>query len=222
MSALIRRMAEKRMPRAERGEQRPPRTCGIRTCPCPGVYPTAGSSTAVRVCHCRVTPCEGAKPFANQLDGGGIPRATSLTRGRGGSSIGPMETRRLGTVLALALGLRRLRRVPRRLCADAADPALDARLRNIETAFRDGDAAALRVVLPGRREGAGRPEGPDERCRVVRPGQLEVVFARIFEGQQTREFGFRKEDVTVSMPGTAFARGRAGCAAAGPASRRTP
>ena len=38
--------------------------------------------------------------------------------------------------------------------------------------------------------------------------QLEVIFVRIFDENRTREFAFRDEEVTVSAPGTAFARGR--------------
>ena len=40
------------------------------------------------------------------------------------------------------------------------------------------------------------------------PGQLQVIFERIFDENRTRDFAFRKQDVTVSSPGTAFAKGR--------------
>jgi hypothetical protein len=35
-----------------------------------------------------------------------------------------------------------------------------------------------------------------------------VIFAQIFEQYSTRELAFPKTDVTLSSPGTAFARGR--------------
>ena len=40
------------------------------------------------------------------------------------------------------------------------------------------------------------------------PSQLEVIFGRIFDENRTRQFSFRDEDVTVTGPGVAFARGR--------------
>jgi hypothetical protein len=97
---------------------------------------------------------------------------------------------------------------PRPVGAADIDQALEARLRRIEAAFRDGDAAGVRLS-----------SAPSGKVRVdlrdltsgpgsYGPGQLEVVFDHVFQGQQTREFTFRKEDVTVSVPGTAFARVR--------------
>jgi hypothetical protein len=93
---------------------------------------------------------------------------------------------------------------------DAAtdDRALSSRLRRIETAFRDGDAgslrasfasgARLRVELPDLTEGQGS----------YGAGQLQVIFGRIFDQFRTQEFAFAADDVRVSQPGTAFARGR--------------
>jgi hypothetical protein len=40
------------------------------------------------------------------------------------------------------------------------------------------------------------------------PSQLEVIFGRIFDENRTRQFSFKDEDVAVSGPGIAFARGR--------------
>lgn len=94
------------------------------------------------------------------------------------------------------------------LCAGPLDPALATRLRRIEGAFRNGDAASLRPAFT-----------PSAKVRVdlktvmdgpgsYGPGQLEVIFGRIFDENHTREFSFRDEDVAVSAPGIAFARGK--------------
>jgi hypothetical protein len=92
--------------------------------------------------------------------------------------------------------------------AQEADAALSERLRSIETAFRRGDASALRSSSAAtgkvRVDLRELTNGPGS----YGPRQLEVVFTKIFEGQQTRAFSFRKEDVTVAAPGTAFARGQ--------------
>jgi hypothetical protein len=88
-----------------------------------------------------------------------------------------------------------------------AQEALWSRLRRIEGAFRDGNAAALRssfctgklrVDLP---EVAGTPAS-------YGPGQLQVIFGQLFAGAPTREFVFPRQDVTLSSADTAFARGR--------------
>jgi hypothetical protein len=118
-----------------------------------------------------------------------------------------MERTRLAAAAALVLALSCLG-VSRPVAAEDADAALAARLRRIETAFREGDASGIR--LSSATTGKVRIDLRDltNGAGSYGPGQLEVVFTRIFAGQQTREFGFRKEDVTVSVPGTAFARGR--------------
>ncbi len=99
------------------------------------------------------------------------------------------------------------------LCAAAAgagslDPALSTRLRRIETAFRGGDAASLRPIFAA--SGKVRVDLKDvmEGPGSYGASQLEVIFDRIFDENRTREFAFRDGDVTVSAPGTAFARGR--------------
>jgi len=92
--------------------------------------------------------------------------------------------------------------------AEGPDPALWARLQRIEGAFRGGDAGALRpsFVATGkvRVDLKDLTEGPAS----YGPGQLQVIFEQIFDEHRTREFTFRKQDVTVSSPGTAFAKGR--------------
>jgi len=92
--------------------------------------------------------------------------------------------------------------------ADGVDPQLSSRLRSIESAFRGGDAGALRPCFASsgkvRVDLRGLTDGPAS----YGPGQLQVVFEQIFDGNRTREFAFRKPDVTVPSPGTAFAKGR--------------
>jgi hypothetical protein len=92
--------------------------------------------------------------------------------------------------------------------ASAVDPSLTSRLRRIESAFRSGDAASLRPTFTAsakvRVDLKDVMEGPGS----YGPSQLEVIFGRIFEENRTRQFAFRDEDVTVSAPGVAFARGR--------------
>jgi hypothetical protein len=44
--------------------------------------------------------------------------------------------------------------------------------------------------------------------RSYGPGQFEVVLGQVFKAYQASELTFRPEDVKVSSPGTAFARGR--------------
>ena len=94
------------------------------------------------------------------------------------------------------------------LPADDVDPQLSSRLQRIESAFRGGDAGALRPCFAAtgkvRVDLRDLTEGPAS----YGPGQLQVVFEQIFDGNRTREFAFRKQDVTVPSPGTAFAKGR--------------
>src|SRR5688572_10604714 len=91
--------------------------------------------------------------------------------------------------------------------AAEADPSLASRLRRIESAFRSGDAAALRPSFAAgkvRVDLRDLTDGPGS----FGSGQLEVLFGRIFDASPTREFTIRPQDVTVSTPSTAFARGR--------------
>lgn len=94
------------------------------------------------------------------------------------------------------------------LPAGPVDPSLATRLRRIESAFRGGDAASLRPAFTAsakvRVDLKDVMEGPGS----YGPSQLEVIFGRIFDENRTRQFSFRDEDVTVSGPGIAFARGK--------------
>jgi hypothetical protein len=94
------------------------------------------------------------------------------------------------------------------LPAATIDPSLSSRLRRIETAFRGGEAGALRPAFTA--NGKVRVDLKDvmDGPGSYGPSQLEVIFGRIFEENRTREFSFRDEDVTVSGPGIAFARGK--------------
>jgi len=90
---------------------------------------------------------------------------------------------------------------------DVVDAGLKSRLRRVEAAFRQGDAATLRgcfsdkakvrVELPELTEGQG----------LYGAGQLQVIFARIFEQRRTRSMTFPRADLQVPAAGTAFARG---------------
>jgi hypothetical protein len=86
--------------------------------------------------------------------------------------------------------------------------ALRARLSRIEGAFKSGSAGSLRQSFS--ESGKVRVDLKDltEEPASYGCGQLQVVFARIFDENQTREFAFPKDDVTVSAEGTAFARAR--------------
>jgi hypothetical protein len=88
------------------------------------------------------------------------------------------------------------------------DAALQSRLRGIESAFRDGSASALRRTFS--QSGKVRVDLKDlmDEPASYGSGQLQVVFTRIFDESQTRDFAFPKDDVTVSAAGTAFARAR--------------
>src|SRR6185436_14835022 len=91
---------------------------------------------------------------------------------------------------------------------DEPTGALRTRLSRIEGAFRSGSAGSLRQSFS--ETGKVRvdlKELTDEPASYG-CGQLQVVFARIFDENQTREFAFPKDDVTVSAAGTAFARAR--------------
>jgi hypothetical protein len=94
-----------------------------------------------------------------------------------------------------------------RLLQAGADPALSTRLQRIETAFRNGNAGALRSSFSGGKVRVDLKDLTDGPASYG-AGQLEVIFERIFDENRTREFTIRDDDVSVSTPGTAFARGR--------------
>jgi len=84
--------------------------------------------------------------------------------------------------------------------------ALKSRMRRIEESFRQGNAGALRDSCASsgkvRVDLRGLTDGPASYA----PGQLQVVFERIFGENRTREFAFRQDDLQVSAARTAFAR----------------
>ena len=88
------------------------------------------------------------------------------------------------------------------------EPALSARLRRIETAFRSGDAGSLRPVFTANTKVRVDLKDVMDGPGSYGPSQLEVIFGRIFDENRTRQFSFKDEDVAVSGPGIAFARGR--------------
>jgi hypothetical protein len=94
--------------------------------------------------------------------------------------------------------------------ADASrlEPALSARLRRIETAFRSGDAGSLRPAFTANTKVRVDLKDVMDGPGSYGPSQLEVIFGRIFDENRTRQFSFKDEDVAVSSPGVAFARGR--------------
>jgi hypothetical protein len=86
------------------------------------------------------------------------------------------------------------------------DAGLLRQLDGIETAFRSGDAASLRLTC-----GAGRIRldlGDARREGAYGPGQVEVIFRRLFEEFRTTEFALRHDEVREPVVGTAFVRGR--------------
>ena len=91
---------------------------------------------------------------------------------------------------------------------DSGEDALWSRLRRLENAFRQGDATALRLASPGsgkvRLDLSPWTDGPTS----YGPGQLQGVFAQVFDERRTHTFSFPRQDVSVSREGTAFARGR--------------
>jgi hypothetical protein len=91
--------------------------------------------------------------------------------------------------------------------ADAPTEGLWSRLRRIETAFRGGDAISLRRSFASGGKVRVDLRDLEGGSGVYSPGQLQVMFGRIFDESPTRDFGFRPDDVTTSSD-TAFARGR--------------
>jgi hypothetical protein len=92
--------------------------------------------------------------------------------------------------------------------AATLEPALSTRLRRIETAFRSGDAGSLRPAFTANTKVRVDLKDVMEGPGSYGPSQLEVIFGRIFDENRTRQFSFKDEEVTVSGPGIAFARGR--------------
>ena len=89
---------------------------------------------------------------------------------------------------------------------DAADEGLRSRLRRIEAAFRQGDAAGLRSCFSERAKVRVELKDLTEGGGLYGAGQLQVIFARIFEQRRTRSMRFPRDDVRVPAAGTAFAR----------------
>ena len=87
---------------------------------------------------------------------------------------------------------------------DRAEEALRGRLRRIEAAFRQGDAAALGGCFSGRAK--VRVEFAEIPRGLYGAGQLQVIFARLFERRRTRAMSFPWADVRIPSPETAFAR----------------
>jgi hypothetical protein len=114
----------------------------------------------------------------------------------------------LTAILAVSAGAGRAAASPPAALASVQEDALWTRLRRIESAFRAGDAAALRASFPATsRLRVDLPDVPG--CPAsYGPGQLQVIFAQIFSDGATREFGFARSEVTRPSAGTAFARGR--------------
>jgi len=114
----------------------------------------------------------------------------------------------LTAALVVALVLATLAGPARGAEPNAANGELRSRLTRIEVAFREGSAGSLRQSFS--ETGKVRVDLKDltEEPASYGCGQLQVVFARIFDENQTREFTFPKDDVTVSPTGTAFARAR--------------
>lgn len=123
-----------------------------------------------------------------------------------------MKARRAGALVAI-LGAAAVAPLPPASAsipprAAGQEDALWSRLRRIESAFRSGDAAALRSSFPpAARLRVDLPEVPGGPASYA-PGQLQVIFARVFADAPTREFEFDREEVTHPSAGIAFARGR--------------
>jgi hypothetical protein len=92
--------------------------------------------------------------------------------------------------------------------AATLEPGLSTRLRRIETAFRSGDAGSLRPAFTANTKVRVDLKDVMDGPGSYGPSQLEVIFGRIFDENRTRQFSFKDEEVTVSGPGIAFARGR--------------
>lgn len=87
------------------------------------------------------------------------------------------------------------------------DARLLSRLRQIEGAFRSGDASALRSSCSSGGKVRVDLKAPVEAQGSYGPGQLQVIFSDIFDASHTSRLEINADDVRVSA-GTAFARGR--------------
>jgi hypothetical protein len=99
------------------------------------------------------------------------------------------------------------------LCARPAEsqelePALASRLSALESAFRSGSASALRVCVSRTAKIRVDLHGLNEGAGNYGASQLQVIFERIFDAHPTRAFTAKRDEVTVSAQGTAFARAR--------------
>ncbi len=85
--------------------------------------------------------------------------------------------------------------------------ALWTRLRQLEDAFRRGDATTLRAACtPGAKIRVEMRDFPSGQGSFG-ASQLEVIFRQIFKSQTTRGLAFSRNGVKLSRPSTAFARG---------------
>ena len=99
------------------------------------------------------------------------------------------------------------------LCAAPAyaqelEPALASRLSAVEGAFRSGSASALRGCVSRTAKVRVDLRGLSEGAGSYGASQLQVIFERIFDAHPTRAFNVKRDEVTVSAQGTAFARAR--------------
>ena len=206
MSALIRRMAEKRMPRAAL-ENRSSHAVAVFS-----VIP----SSLLECVRCRTNAAvyaglAGAQARPRHRTAAGALRRVSWAYGRhracnslpwpdGGSTIawswrtGWDAAARWAFAAAARVRARPRRRPP-------STRRSSSRLRRIETAFRSGEAGSLRPAFTA--QGKVRVDLKDvmEGPGSYGPSQLEVIFGRIFDENRTRQFVFRDEDVTVTDSG---------------------
>lgn len=110
----------------------------------------------------------------------------------------------------LALGTIVLATAPHAAATPSAssEPALLARLSQVEGAFRRGDARGLRAAFPGSARTRLELRDIPSAQGSLAAGQLEVLFRQIFETRKTTEFAFARDAVRLSPPATAFARAR--------------
>jgi hypothetical protein len=92
--------------------------------------------------------------------------------------------------------------------AASIEPALLSRLSQIESAFRRGDARALRGAFPAAARTRLELRDLPSAQGSLGAGQVEVLFRQIFEARRTAEFAFARAAVRLSPPSTAFARAR--------------